>query len=82
MTQRFGKYLKYLGNGLDIWGTAEVVEILHKYVAKDLNILSLPSMCGKLIKYLRNGFTLLKMIEEFDRRLICMGNDVYMCEIA
>ena len=22
MSQRFGKWLKYLGNGLDIWGTA------------------------------------------------------------
>ena len=23
-----------------------------------------------------------KIIEEFDKRLICMGNDVYMWEIA
>ena len=34
-------------------------------------------MCG-----IRNGFTMLKMNSEFDKRLICMGNDVYMCEIA
>ena len=33
-------------------------------------------MCGKRIKYLRNGFTMLKMIEEFDKRLTRMGNDV------
>ena len=49
-------------NGLDIWGTAEVFEVRHKYVGKDLNILNMPWMCGKRIKYLRNGFTLLKMI--------------------
>ena len=34
----------------------------------------MPWMCGKRIKYLRNGFTMLKMISEFDKRLICMGN--------
>ena len=33
-------------------------------------------MCGKRIKYLRNGFTMLKLIEEFDKRLKRMGNDV------
>ena len=39
-------------------------------------------MCGKRIKCLRNGFTMLKMILKFDKRLICMGNDVCMWEIA
>ena len=62
MIQGFGKQLKYLGNGLDIWGTDEVFEVRHKYVAKDLNILNMPWMCVKRIKYLRNGFTMLKMI--------------------
>ena len=42
----------------------------------------MPWMCGKRSKYLRNGFTMLKMILEFDKRLICMGNDVCMWEIA
>ena len=42
----------------------------------------MPWMCGKWIKYLRNGFTMLKMIYEFDKRLICMGNDECMWEIA
>ena len=42
----------------------------------------MPWMCGKLINYLRSGFTMLKMIEEYDKRLICMGNDVCMREIA
>ena len=32
----------------------------------------MPWMCGKRIKYLRNGFTMLKMILEFYKRLICM----------
>ena len=82
MTERFGKQLKYLGNGLDIWGTAYVFDIWHEYVAKYLNVLNMPWMCGKRIKYLRNGFTMLKMIKEFDKRLICMGNDVCMCKMA
>ena len=62
MTQRFGKQLKYLGNGLDISGAASVFQERHKYVAKHLNILNVPWMCGTRIKYLRDGFTLLKMI--------------------
>ena len=48
-------------NGLDILGTAEVFQVLHKYVANDLNILNIPSMCGGRLKYLRNGFTMLEM---------------------
>ena len=82
MTQRFGKQIKQLENGLDTWGTAYVIEVRHKNVAKDLNILNMPWMCGNRIKYLRNGLTMLEMIEEFDKRLICMGNDVYLWEIA
>ena len=62
MTQRFGKQLKCSGNGVDIWSTAELFEVLHKYLVKDLNILNMPWICGKLIKYLRIGFTMLKMI--------------------
>ena len=61
MTQRFGKWLKYLGNGIDIWATAQVFEVFHKYGANDLNILTMASMCGKRLKYLRNGFTILEM---------------------
>ena len=32
-------------------------EVRHKYVVNDLNILNMASMCGKRLKYLRNGFT-------------------------
>ena len=28
------------------------------------------SMCGKRFKYLRNGFTMMEMTKEFDKRLI------------
>ena len=42
----------------------------------------MPWMCSKRIKYLRNGFTKLKMIEEFDKRLISIRNDLCMWEIA
>ena len=42
----------------------------------------MPWMCGKRIKYLRNGFTMLEMIYEFDKLLKYMENDVYMWEMA
>ena len=42
----------------------------------------MPSMCGKRIKYQRNCFTMLKMIEEFDKLHICMANDVWMWEMT
>ena len=48
----------------------------------DKRLKYVPSMCGKRNNYLRNGFTMLKIISEFDKRLICMGNDVWMWEIA
>ena len=36
------------------------------------------SMCGKRLKYLRNGFTMLEMTYEFDKRPIQMRNDIYI----
>ena len=62
MTQRFGKQLQYLGNGLDIWDAAEEFELRHKDVANDSNILNMPWLCCKRMKQLRNAFTMLKMI--------------------
>ena len=61
MTQRFGKWLKYLENGLDMSGTTQVFQVPHKYVSNDLNILNMASMCGGRLNYLRNGFTILEM---------------------
>ena len=40
------------------------------------------SMRGKRLKCLRNGFTMLEMTKEFDKRLIYMGNDVCIFELA
>ena len=40
------------------------------------------TMCGKRLKYLRNGFTVLEVAYEFDKRLKYVGNDVYMFEMA
>ena len=40
------------------------------------------SMCGVRLKYLRNGFTMLEMTEEFDKQLIYVLNDMYMWEMA
>ena len=37
---------------------------------------------GAQLKYLRNGFTMLEMAKEFDKRLKYVGNDVYMWEMA
>ena len=39
-------------------------------------------MHGERLKYLRNGLTMLEMAEEFDKRLKCVGNDVYIWELA
>ena len=36
MTQRFGKWTKYLGNGLDTWDTALVFEKRFYYVVNGL----------------------------------------------
>ena len=38
MTQRFWKWPKYLGNGLDTWDTALVFEIQLYYVGNGLSI--------------------------------------------
>ena len=40
------------------------------------------SMRGKRLKNLRNHFTMLEMTQEFDKRLIYVGNDVYIWELA
>ena len=40
------------------------------------------SICGERLKYLRSGFAMLEMTSEFDKRLIHVGIDVYMLEMA
>ena len=39
-------------------------------------------MHGARLKYLRNGLRLLEMAKEFEKRLKCVGNDVYIWELA
>ena len=39
-------------------------------------------MCGNRLKYIRNGFTMLDMTKEFDKRLKYVGNDLCMWEMA
>ena len=39
-------------------------------------------MFGKPLKYIRNGFTMLEMAEECEKRLIYVINDVCMWEVA
>ena len=50
MAQIYEARLKYLRYG-----------IRHKYVAKDLNILYMPSMCGKRLKYVGNDVYMWEM---------------------
>ena len=38
MAQKFGKWPKYLGNGLDTWGQAYVFEKRRYYVGNGLKI--------------------------------------------
>ena len=38
ITQRFGKFPKYLGNGLDTWDMAKVCEKRFYYVGNGLRI--------------------------------------------
>ena len=40
------------------------------------------TMCGKRLKYLRNGFTILEMAYEFDQVLKYVGNNIHMFEMA
>ena len=32
-------------------------------------------VCGKRLKYIKNGFTMLEISSEFDKRLKYLGND-------
>ena len=40
------------------------------------------SMGGQRLNYLRSHFTMLEMTEEFDKRLIYVGNDVCIWEFG
>ena len=69
MTQRFGKWPKYLGNGLDTWGTAEVFENRLK-------------LSWKWLKNLTKGLNMWKMTYIFGNWLKCLRNDQNMWEMT
>ena len=73
MTQRFGKWPKYLRYGSDTFNTALMFEKQLYYMTQRF---------GKQPKYLRIGFTMLEMALEFDKRLNYVGNDVFLWEMA
>ena len=58
MTQRFGKWPKYLGNGLDVWDTCfrngfTMLNWLMN-LTNGLNMWEMKYLCGKWLKCLRN----------------------------
>ena len=59
MTQRFGKWPKYMGNDLDTWDTALVFQKPLYYVGNGLtnglNMWEMTYIFGKWLKYLRKG---------------------------
>ena len=59
-----------------------MAQIFGKWLRYKRHALSMASMCGKRLKYLRNCFTMLEITQEFDKRLIDVGNDVCMCEMT
>ena len=61
LTERFQEMAKIFGKWLRYMRRAKVFQVRHKHVANDLHILNMASMCGGRLKYLRNGFTMLKM---------------------
>ena len=80
MIQRFEKWLKFLELG-QIYGAR------LKYLRYGTNNLCakyfiMASMCCKRLKYLSDIFTWLEMTDDCDKRLVCVGNDIYMWEMA
>ena len=47
-----------------------------------IEIWEMAQIHGSRLKYLRNGFTMLEMTLEFDKRLKYVGNDVCLWEMA
>ena len=45
-------------------------------------MLNMSYVCGKLVKYIKNGFTLLEIAEEFEKRLKYVKNGKNMWEMA
>ena len=75
MTQRFGKWPKYLGNGLDTWDTALVFE-------KRFTMLEMALEFDKRFKYVGNDVYIWEMDQAFEKLLNYLGNDLDLWEMA
>ena len=75
MTQRFGKWPKYLGNCLDTWDTPLVLKKRLYYVGNGLTI-------GKRFKYVGNDVYMWEMAQVFEKRQNSVGNDFDLWEMA
>ena len=82
MSQRFGKWLKYVGNGLDTWGTSQVFEKRHKLVANNLNILNMAQICGKGLSILETALQCWKVLKNLKTWHKYVGNVAYMWAMA
>ena len=65
MTQRFGKWQKYLGNGLDTWDTAqicgEMTQLFNKRLKNveiDSEIWEISKIFGKWLSYMGQGLSI------------------------
>ena len=74
MTQRFGKWPKYLGNGLDTWDTSLVFVKRLYYVGNGLKF-------DKRFKYVINDIYIWEMAQVFEKLLNYVGNDLDLLEI-
>ena len=48
MTERFRKWPKYLGNGLDTWEMAQVFDKRLNYVGNHLDLWEMAQICGEM----------------------------------
>ena len=74
MTLRFGKWPKYLGNGLDAWGTAQVFEKRLNDLGNGLRICQKASICIKWGIYLGIGLSVWETTKIFGKWRRSVGN--------
>ena len=75
MTQRFGKWPKYLGNG-QIHGTR------LQYLRSGFTLLEMASEIDKRFKYVGNDVYIQELAQVFEKRLNYVGNDLDLWEMA
>ena len=72
-----------------MWGNDLIIQQTAQECGKRLRdlvnfqiIWKMAQLHGTGLKYLRTGFTMLEMAQEFDKRFKYVGNDVYIWEMA